>query len=228
MPLMLSELTYDTICHEHLTYYGLTQIAWMAERAGLRIIDASTNDVNGGSFRVQLTPAEGPRQPTAESAAAIAVLLNGEQVAGMNTAAPYLAFAQRIVHHRQVISEFFAKAKAEGKTVLGCGASTKGNVVIQYAGLTAADMPAIIERYSQKVGLRTPGSGIPIISEEEGRARRPDYMVVFPWHFRDEIIRREQAFLEAGGRLVFPLPRFEVVGAGGRVELSVKLGEPKV
>lgn len=226
MPLMLSELTYDTICHEHLTYYGLSQIAWMAERAGLRIIDASTNDVNGGSFRVQLTHAEGPRQPTPSSAATIAALLDSERADGMNTAAPYLTFAQRIVHHRQVIGDFFAKARAEGKTVLGCGASTKGNVVIQYAGLTAADMPAITERYPQKVGLLTPGSRIPIISEEDGRSRNPDYMIVFPWHFRDEIIRREQDFLNAGGKLVFPLPRFEVVGKGSVVESSVELGEP--
>lgn len=226
MPLMLSELTYDTICHEHLTYYGLSQIAWMAERAGLRIIDASTNDVNGGSFRVQLTPAEGPRQPTAEAAQTIAALLDGERAAGMNTAEPYLTFARRIVHHRQVIGDFFARVRAEGKTVLGCGASTKGNVVIQYAGLTAADMAAVTDRYPQKVGLLTPGSRIPIISEEEGRTRKPDYLMVFPWHFRDEIIRREQDFLNAGGRLVFPLPRFEVVGKGGVIEQSVVLGEP--
>ncbi|MGM3114914.1 methyltransferase C-terminal domain-containing protein, partial [Bacillus cereus group sp. BC326] len=90
--------------------------------------------------------------------------------------------------------------------VLGCGASTKGNVVIQYADLTAHELPAIMERYPQKVGLVTPGSRIPIISEEDGRARKPDYLIVFPWHFRDEITRREQDFLAAGGQLVFPLP----------------------
>ncbi|CAO3439824.1 class I SAM-dependent methyltransferase [Azospirillum doebereinerae] len=226
MPLMLSELTYDTICHEHLTYYGLSQIAWMAERAGLRLLDASTNDVNGGSFRVQLTPAEGPRRPDAEAERSIAALLEAERAGGMGTAAPYLAFARRIVHHREVMGAFFAKAKAEGKLVLGCGASTKGNVVIQYAGLTAAELPAIMERYPQKVGLLTPGSGIPIIAEEDGRARKPDYLIVFPWHFRDEITRREQDFLDAGGQLVFPLPRFEIVGKGGAVVESIELGEP--
>lgn len=228
MPLMLSELTYDTICHEHLTYYGLSQIAWMAERAGLRLLDASTNDVNGGSFRVQLTPIDGPRHPDAEAERIIAALLDGERAAGMGGPEPYLSFARRIVHHREVVRSFFAQTKAEGKLVLGCGASTKGNVVIQYAGLTVDDLPAIMERYPQKVGFLTPGSRIPIISEEDGRKRNPDYLIVLPWHFRDEIIRREQAFLEAGGHLVFPLPRFEVVGKGGVVVQSIELSEPTV
>jgi NDP-4-keto-2,6-dideoxyhexose 3-C-methyltransferase len=221
MPLMLQELTYDTICHEHLTYYGLSQIAWMAERADLRILDASTNDVNGGSFRVQLTPKDGPRRPTAEAERTIAVLLADEKRDGLDTAAPYLAFARRISHHREVVQDFFRAAA--GKLVLGCGASTKGNVVLQYCGLGPQEIPAITERYAPKCGLVTPGSRIPIISEEEGRARRPDYLVVFPWHFRDEIIRREADFLEAGGHLVFPLPRFEIVGKGGTVVQSTTL-----
>jgi len=223
MPLMLSELTYDTVCHEHLTYYGLGQIAWMAARAGLRLLDASTNDINGGSFRVQLTPESGPRRPDIEAERAIAAFLAAEQAAGLDRPEPYLAFARRIGHHRAVIRAFFAEAGAAGKLVLGYGASTKGNVVIQSCDITPAEMPAILERFPPKFGLVTPGSRIPIISEEEGRARRPDYLFVFPWHFRAEIIRREAAFLEAGGHLVFPLPRFEIVGAGGRVVRSTEL-----
>jgi NDP-4-keto-2,6-dideoxyhexose 3-C-methyltransferase len=223
MPLMLSELTYDTICHEHLTYYGLSQIAWMAERADLRILDASTNDVNGGSFRVQLTPKDGPRRAPAAAERTIAALLEGERRAGLGTAAPYLAFARRISHHRTVVRDFFAAAA--GKLVLGYGASTKGNVILQYCGVTAQEIPAILERFPLKIGLVTPGTRIPIISEDEGRARRPDYLMVFPWHFRDEIVRREAAFLDAGGCLVFPLPRFEVVGKGGAVVHSTELAD---
>ncbi len=223
MPLMLQELTYDTICHEHLTYYGLSQIAWMAERADLRILDASTNDVNGGSFRVQLTPKDGPRRPAPEAERTIAALLAEETRDRLDTAAPYLAFARRISHHRQVVQDFF-RAVA-GKLALGYGASTKGNVILQYCGLGIREIPAILERYAPKYGLVTPGSRIPIISEEEGRARRPEYLVVFPWHFRDEIIRREAPFLEAGGHLVFPLPRFEIVGKGGAVVQSTAMTE---
>lgn len=221
MPLMLGELTYDTVCHEHLTYYGLRQIAWMAERAGLTIFDASTNDVNGGSFRVQLVHAEGPRRPSAEQAAAVARLLEQERAAGLAGAEPYLAFARRIEHHRDVVQDFFRRTA--GELTLGYGASTKGNVVIQYCGVTKEQMPAILERHPPKFGLTTPGSRIPIISEEEGRARDPDYLFVLPWHFREEIIRREQAFLDAGGKLVFPLPRFEIVGKGGAVLSSTAL-----
>lgn len=221
MPLMLQELTYDTVCHEHLTYYGLTQIAWMAARAGLTILDASTNDVNGGSFRVQLVHADGPRRPAADRAAAVAGMLAAERAAGLASPEPYLTFARRIAHHREVVQGFFRETA--GKLTLGYGASTKGNVVIQYCGVTAQQMPAILERHPPKFGLFTPGSHIPIISEEEGRARRPDYLFVLPWHFREEIIRREQDFLNAGGHLVFPLPRFEIVGKGGAVVRSTPL-----
>lgn len=221
MPLMLDELTYDTICHEHLTYYGLSQIAWMAERADLRILDASTNDVNGGSFRVQLTPAGGPRRPTAESERTIAALLERERRDRLDTPDPYRAFARRIGHHREVVQGFFAETA--GRLTLGYGASTKGNVVLQHCGVSARELPAILERSPQKFGMTTPGTRIPIVSEEEGRARRPDFLFVFPWHFREEIVRREAAFLEAGGHLVFPLPRFDVVGPGGAVVRSTPL-----
>lgn len=221
MPLMLQELTYDTVCHEHLTYYGLTQIAWMAARAGLIILDASTNDVNGGSFRVQLTHADGPRRPSPDRAAAVAAMLEVERADGLAGPEPYLTFARRIGHHREVVQDFFRAAA--GKLTLGYGASTKGNVVIQYCGVTREQMPAILERHPPKFGLTTPGSRIPIISEEDGRARKPDYLFVLPWHFREEIIRREQDFLNAGGCLVFPLPRFEIVGKGGVVVSSTPL-----
>lgn len=217
MPTMLSALAYDTICHEHLSYYRLRQIAWMAERADLTILDVAANDINGGSFRVLLAP---KGTPYPRNAAAIARFEARERDLGLDSEAPFHDFARRIVRHREIVRDFFERVRTEGKSVLGYGASTKGNVVIQYCGLTAADVPAIVERYPRKFGLETPGSAIPIISEPAGRARRPDYMFVFPWHFRDEIIARESEYLESGGRLVFSLPRFEIVGLGGEVEES--------
>jgi len=99
--------------------------------------------------------------------------------------------------------------------VLGYGASTKGNVTIQYCGITERQVPFIAEVNEDKFGAFTPGSKIPIISEADARAMKPDYFIVFPWHFRQGIVERERAFLETGGRLIFPLPLIEIVTADG-------------
>ena len=208
MPAMLEALTYDTVCHEHLAYYGLREIMWMAARADLVAIEASTNAINGGSFRVVLAPKGSPLAPNLGSLETLAA-----REAALAGAGAFEHFAQRVAHHRTIVRTWF-DAHA-GASILGYGASTKGNVLIQHCGLSRRELPAILERSPQKYGRVTPGSRIPIISEDEGRARRPDFLFVLPWHFRDEITRREQAFLAGGGRLVFPLPSFDVVGASG-------------
>jgi hypothetical protein len=95
---------------------------------------------------------------------------------------------------------------------MGYGASTKGNVLLQFCGFTPFDIEAIGEVNEDKFGHVTPGTGIPIVSEAEVRKRRPDYLIVFPWHFRDGIIEREDEYLRRGGRLIFPLPEIEIVG----------------
>jgi NDP-4-keto-2,6-dideoxyhexose 3-C-methyltransferase len=99
-----------------------------------------------------------------------------------------------------------------GRTIWGCGASTKGNTLLQYFGLDSTKITAIGERQPQKWGLRTVGTDIPIVSEDEMRAAHPDYLLVLPWHFQREIVARERAYLERGGQLVFPCPEFEIVG----------------
>jgi hypothetical protein len=101
--------------------------------------------------------------------------------------------------------------RSQGHTILGYGASTKGNVLLQFCGLTADQIPAIADVNPQKYGQVTPGTGIPIISENQAHQRRPDYFLVLPWHFRDHIIHREQAFLARGGHLIFPLPKIEII-----------------
>jgi NDP-4-keto-2,6-dideoxyhexose 3-C-methyltransferase len=208
MPAMLEQCAYDGICHEHLNYYGLAQLAWLAERAGLKIVEIGFNDINGGSFRVVLAPLASPHPP---DSAAIEAALRAEAMRGLHTLEPYRRFQREVQHHSSAITRFFHEARRNGKLVLGYGASTKGNVIIQHSRLTRAEIPAIVERYPPKFGLTAPGSRIPIISEDEGRAMKPDFFFVFPWHFRTEIIEREQDFINAGGALVFPLPRFTIV-----------------
>jgi NDP-4-keto-2,6-dideoxyhexose 3-C-methyltransferase len=206
MPTMLEMNAYDTICHEHLEYYGLAQIKWMVDRVGFKIIDVELNAVNGGSFSVIVAKSDSAYP---EATATVQSLLQAERDQGLDTLAPFHQFKTRIFEHRDRLKDFLRRTKADGSAVLGYGASTKGNVILQFCDLTTADIPAIAEVNEDKFGCFTPGTLIPIISESDARARQPDAFLVLPWHFRATIIEREQAFLSAGGKLLFPLPRIE-------------------
>ncbi|MFH2205128.1 MAG: class I SAM-dependent methyltransferase [Elusimicrobiota bacterium] len=205
LPAMLDATAYDTICHEHLEYYGLRQIRWMAERSGLKILDVETNDINGGSFAVRLARQDSARP---ENSPAIEKLLRQEEA--LAEMRPYEAFRERVLRQRESLVEFLRQAKAEGKRVLGYGASTKGNVILQYCGLTEADIPCIGEVNTEKFGCFTPGTRIPIVDEKQARADQPDYLLVLPWHFKSFFLKKETDFLRAGGKLVFPLPQIEI------------------
>ena len=207
MPLMLQRNSYDTACHEHLEYYALRQIKWMADHSGLKIVDLSFNDINGGSFAVTAAPAGSPLPESPE----VERLLAEERAAGLDGPTPYEAFRRRIDAQRDELLALLGRLQAEGKKVFGYGASTKGNVLLQYCGLTAAELPCIAEVNPDKFGSFTPGTNIPIVSEADALARRPDYFLVLPWHFRETILRRETANLQAGGKFLFPLPQIEIV-----------------
>ncbi len=212
MGTMLTNLAFDSVCHEHLDYYNLKQIQWMAERCGLKVLDVDLQEVNGTSFCVTFAHSDSSLAGHPEN---VARILEEERRAGFDTLQPYQAFAERVELFRETVRSFFQDAHASGKSIFGYGASTKGNVVLQYCGITKEDMPAIAEKYEWKFGMVTPGSRIPIISETEARARKPDYLFILPWHFREEITARESAYLEDGGALVFALPQFEIVRKDG-------------
>ncbi len=210
LPTMMEQNAYDTICHEHLEYYALAQVQWMLSRCGLRVLDAQLNDVNGGSFSIAACRDEAPHQP---NRAAIDALVAIEKTQRLDTMEPYRVFARRVADHRTDLLETLAKIRAEGATILGYGASTKGNVILQYCGLTTDDIPAMAEVNPDKFGALTPGTNIPIISEQEAHARNPDYFLVMPWHFRENLIQREAEFLRRGGKMLFPLPEISIVAS---------------
>ena len=208
LPTMLAQNAYDTICHEHLEYYALRQIQWMMTRCGLRVIDAGLNDINGGSFSVAVCREEASYAPNTE---AIDALMSLERSAKLDTMEPYQAFAARVASHREQLRATLSGIRSSGASILGYGASTKGNVILQYCGLSTTEIPAMAEVNADKFGAYTPGTNIPIISETEAPARKPDYFLVMPWHFRENLIQREAAFLKRGGKLIFPLPEISVV-----------------
>lgn len=204
MPTMLDTNSYDTVCHEHLEFYALRQIKWMADRVGFKILDVEFNDVNGGSSSITVAKALGNQ----EVIPAVQKILDDERVKGLETLAPYLAFAERAATTKRDLLAFIKTARTEGKTVAALGASTKGNVLLQYCGLTEADVEFVGEVNAEKFGCFTPGTWIPIIPEGELLAKKPDYVLVLPWHFRKFFVENKKF---SGMSLVFPLPCVEVV-----------------
>jgi hypothetical protein len=212
LPFMLQTNSYDTVCHEHLEYYAVKQIKFITDRMGLKIIDIEFNDVNGGSFSVTAAKRSASYP---EAQAAIARALKEETELGIDKLSTYETFASRILGHREALLSTLRELQQKKKKVLGYGASTKGNVLIQYCGIDSRLVPFIAEVNQDKFGAYTPGSRIPIVSEAEARGMRPDYFFVFPWHFKPAILQREQQFLHDGGRFVFPLPTLVVISARG-------------
>lgn len=205
LPTMIARNSYDTVCHEHLEYYALSQIKWMADRAGAKIIDVSFNDVNGGSFSLTVARKEAP-QPEFYGLSAI---LEHEQSIGLDGLALFRSFAERVEESRDALHNFFQMARQESAFVGGLGASTKGNVLLQYCGVTTNDIAAIGEVNEDKFGAFTPGTLIPIIPESELLSQKPDYLIVLPWHFKPFF---DNAPHLAGQKLVYPLPKIKVNG----------------
>jgi hypothetical protein len=205
---MLRLCSYDTICHEHLEYYSLQAIEAILSKAGLKVVDVQMNAVNGGSFAITAAK-EGSSRPV--NRPVVEWLRGQEDRMGLNTPKPYRDFEERVYRHRNDLTRLLDGLVADGKTVLGYGASTKGNVVLQFCGITEKRVKAIAEVNPEKFGRYTPGTHIPIVSEAEARAMKPDYFLVLPWHFKDGILRREQEYLNGGGKMIFPFPEIEIV-----------------
>lgn len=205
MPAMLETNSFDTICHEHLNFYAFKQIDWIAKEAGLKVIDVDFNDVNGGSFSIMAAKASSARQP---NHAVLEGILNKEMSLELGSPKTYKSFRDRVSVAQDMFLSFLDEAKDEGKVVCGLGASTKGNVLLQYYGITDELIKEIGEVNEDKFGCFTPGTHIPLVAEDNVLAKNPDYLVVLPWHFREFFLTQDKF---KGRKLVFPLPKFEIV-----------------
>jgi NDP-4-keto-2,6-dideoxyhexose 3-C-methyltransferase len=205
LPAMLRTNSFDTICHEHLEFYTLKQIMWIAEKARLKVLDVEFNDINGGSFSITCSKIDAKHEPKRDK---INEILIDETKLGLDTTEAFDAFKVRVEKARDDLMSFLIKAKYEGRRVCGLGASTKGNVLLQYFGIGEDLISMIGEVNSDKFGSFTPGTLIPLEAEDKVLASNPDYLLILPWHFRQ--------FFESlpslkGRKLVFPLPNFEIV-----------------
>jgi SAM-dependent methyltransferase len=211
MPTMLQMNSYDTICHEHLEYYSLAVLERILDEAGLRAVNVSLNDINGGSIRLYATHAENGKYRRDEFQRNIKRLRQDEFDLELDTDKPYRYFQERVNVHRQELVTLLKKLRGEGKRIHAYGASTKGNTILQWCGIDSRLVDCAADRNPDKFGARTLGSDIPIVSEEESRKARPDYYLVLPWHFRAEFVEREKALLDSGVGMIFPLPTIEIV-----------------
>jgi hypothetical protein len=209
-PWMQSSGAYDTICHEHLEYYSLADLTNILKLSGFYIKDVSTNAINGGSITVL---ARKVSQITSDPSSEYYHWLSTEESRSKaNTYESWIQFAQRVESRRDSLRSLINEISKAGKTLYALGASTKGNVLLNYSNLDKSLISAIGEVNPYKYGRVTPGSHIPIIPEEDILKMNPDYLLFLPWHFRENAIQKYAPYLTNGGRFIFPLPSVEVLG----------------
>lgn len=217
-PLMIEQMAFDNICHEHIFYYTLSTIQNRLKKNGFKVVDCQLNDVNGGSFRIYAMKDIGDvkkfgTQPYRDVCKyRIKSTLYMESIRQYNRETVWEDFYCDLLKLKDQVRTFIIQEKANGKKIWGYGASTKGNTLLQYFDLDNTLIECIAERSPYKYGLRTVGTNIPICSEEDMRKAKPDYLLMLPWHFVNEFVEREKDFLEGGGKFIVPCPKFEIIG----------------
>jgi len=207
---MLEQNAFDNISHEHREYYSLNSLNHLLKRHDLEVFDVEQNGINGGSIRTYIRKKGSNLEGFPDAEKRVDSLLEREDVLGLNTLKPYQDFAGRISGIKDELMSFIVREKSKGRKIGIYGASTRGNVALQYFGLNPELIEAIADKNPDKWGRKTVGSLIPIISPEEMRIRNPDYLLVNTWHFFDEVKEQENAYHDAGGRFVTALPYFRV------------------
>ena len=202
-PLLLKNLTYDQICHEHCVYYSLSTFNKIISNNNLKIIDFSINEINGGSIEVICAKKNSNFKTNKDK---INHLFYDEKNISNKD---FEKFNLRMENSKKNL-QLFLKGQNK-KNIIGYGASTKGNVILNYCKLNNKNISYICDANPTKEGRFTPGSHIRIISKNKMRKIKPKYLIVLIWSFRTEVIKQEKKFIRNGGKLIFPLPVFHVV-----------------
>lgn len=203
---MLTQNAFDNIVHEHLEYYSLLSLQNLLKRHSLEVFDLELRELNGGSFRTYIG-FEGKRPISIK----VYEQMELEKLIGLQRKKIYTDFAKRIRQNKKEVYAFIKKQVEEGRKIYVYGASTRGNSLLQYFDLDNKLIEKAVERNPEKWGAKIASVGIPIISEEQARAEKPDYMLVLPWFFKEEFLKREKVYLKSGGHFIFPLPKIEII-----------------
>ena len=208
MPNMIKNVSYDTICHEHLEYYSLKSVKYILDKTDFKIIDIQLNKVNGGSFALTVAKKKSKKF---DKSKLINWLLKKEETFNFNDIKTIKSFSEEVHKHKKLFKDLILNLNDMGKKVIGYGASTKGNVILQFCNINNKLMPYIVDINPDKRNKYTPGTNIKIINDLDLKKKKFDYLVVLPWHFRDFIIEKEKNHLKKGRKLIFPLPDIEII-----------------
>lgn len=204
---LMAENQFDTIYHEHFSYFSLTTIVHMAEKHRLKVVDVEELPTHGGSLRVYLAH----RNSRHEAAGAVASLLTREERIGLTNIAAYQSFAAQVHRTKRQLLSLLIELKAAGKSICGYGAPGKGNTLLNYCGIGTDFLEFTVDRNPYKHGLYTPGMRIPIHRVEALDATRPDYVLILPWNLTREITRQMRHIADWGGKFIVPIPEPRVI-----------------
>jgi|TARA_Y100000294_G_scaffold163970_1_gene170335 SAM-dependent methyltransferase len=208
---MLKLNSFDTICHEHLEYYSLHSLNYLMKNNRLKIFHISKNLINGGSIRCFVTHDKNDYYDDKYNLNVLKKMINNEKKLKINSLSIYKKFFIKILKLKKKLNIIIKKIKNQNKSIYILGASTKGNTILQFLEIDNKILPYAVERNKEKIGAKTIGSNIKIISEKSAKKNPPNYQLVLPWHFKNEIIKRELNYLKKGGNLIFPLPKIKII-----------------
>ena len=205
---MLQLNAFDNIVHEHLEYWSLHALKNLLERHGFEIFDVELNDLYGGSFRVFVKHRKNNLIQIQDS---VKELEYKENQYGFSEQQTYIDFAERDNAIKTTLCNFINEENSKGKTIYAYGASTKGNTFLQFCNINDKLIKKVADRDPEKLGKRTIGTNLLIISEEQARKEKPDYFLILPWHFAEFFKEREKKFLDEGGKFIVPIPKFQII-----------------
>ena len=205
--MIIKNKIFDTICHEHLGFFSSKVIIEMIRNTGLKVFHHEYNDINGGSSRYYICH----QKADYKVKDSIKKVLLKEKKIGLHSKKIFTSFYNEILKQRIKLKKIIKKIKNKKLTIHGYGASTKGNVLLQFYNMDNKDVSYIADRNPLKYNLFTPGTKIKIISENHSRKLKPDYYLVLPWHFKKEILSREKIAKKKGTKFIFPLPRVNII-----------------
>lgn len=203
---MLKRNAFDNIVHEHLEYYSLLSLDNLLKKHGMEVFDVELRELNGGSFRTYIALKN--KRRISKSVYKMQAM---EKKLKLNNKKIYLDFAKRIRENKRKLVVLIEELNMQNKKIYLYGASTRGNTLLQYFGLDNKHIKYAIERNPEKYGKIIASVGIPIVSEEQARKDNPDYMLILPWFFKQEFLKREGEYIRKGGHFIFPLPKLKIV-----------------